>query len=213
MLRKLIHKYRLNKEIKKYAHIVDAEGALLAQKIIERLSEKPSDSEVINFCDRVEKKWVKEKNVLLIEFVTCAEISFEYSCYLLNSFDRSFSDKKWDGAFQILFNEILEFYTEAFRDIYKFDASANQKTELRKMLHHKMQMKLETYSKTEWNEAADLCIDAIEKLNNELTKALIIEGFDIKINQRKERARLFEHFMTSFCDEKGCNALIKIKKL
>jgi hypothetical protein len=213
MLRKLIHKYRLNKEIKKYAHIVNAEGVLLAQKIIERLSEKPSDSEMANFCDRVEQKWVKEQNYLLIEYKTFIEIGFEYSCYLLNSFDRSFSDKKWDGSFQILFNEILEIYTESFHDIYEFDTSANQKTELRKMLHHKMQMKLEAYSKTEWNEAADVCIDVIEKLNNELTKALILEGFDIKINQRKERARLFEHLMTSFCDEKGSNALIKIEKL
>ena len=211
MLHKLFRKYRLNKEIKKYAHIVNAEGALLAQKIIERLSEKPSDSEIISFCDRTEKKWVKERNYLLIEFVTFTEISFEYSCYLLNSFDRSFSDKKWDGAFQILFNEILEIYTEAFRDIYEFDASANPKTELRKMLHNKIQMNIETYAKIDWNVAADLCIDVIEKLNNELTNVLIKDGLDIKIDQPNESKRIFEHFMNSISNDQICNALVKIK--
>ena len=211
MLHKLFRKYRLSKDIKQYAHIVTTEGLLLAQKIIERLSEKPSDSEVINFCDRVEQKWVKDKNYLLIEFKTCIEISFEYSCYLLNSFDRSFSDKKWDGSFQILFNKILEIYTESFRDIYKFDASANPKTELRKMLHNKIQMNIESYAKIDWNVAADRCIDVIEKLNNELTNVLIKDGLDIKIDEPNESKRIFEHFMNSISNDQICNALGRIK--
>jgi len=203
MLKKIIQKYQIKKDIKHLAYLITSEGMFLAQKIVERLPLDANDNELIAFCDRVEKKYIKEKNSLITEFTTCIKISFEWSCYQLSCFDHTFREKKWDFAYEILFDEILKIYTEAFRDIYEFDVSANPKIELKKMLHNKINLNNAIYSNTDWS----YCVGEIEKLNNKLIK----DNSDIKISESSESKRVFNHFMDSFSNGKISNALVKIK--
>lgn len=208
MLKKLVQKYKFKKNIKQLAHLISSEGMLLAQQIVEGLPLNANDDELLKFCDRVEKKYVTNKeSCLFIEFATCIKISFEWSCFQLNCFDRTFQENKWDGAFEILFDEVLKIYIDAFRDIYEFEDSSDPKANLKKMLHNKMNLNNAIYGKNEWNVAADLCNKAIEKLNNDLIK----NNINIKIDQRNESERVFEHFMNSISNEKICNVLMSMK--